>query len=391
MKPQITTLSAIVCLFLVLPSLAQDSRTWTGKWGNRKYGTSGPLKCVAKESKPGVWNAVFSGKFKGSPFSFKVAFQGKPNRQGAQLSGTSTVQGGRYQWSGAIRDRQLSGSYKASNGNYGEFTLNEVGAAPKPKTPGTTSPSTPAATREETKYEISSGDEILFVGNSYMANEGGVYNYLTAALEKKRVKLRTRKLIYFGRPLKEMMKPEVRRQIESGASAAVVFTSGEVDIMKQFAGGIKQAGKKPVIFMSWEARHPGNRATATQYTEATKQAVQRMRQMERETSAIIVPTAVVFHDLTIRPPEGMPRVDYLWKPSNIHQNEIGTMVNAWMFYAVLTGNSPVGMNFDMAPYVVGQKLKTNPKLPFTRDLRTALQERVWKVAQAWKSGKSHLE
>jgi hypothetical protein len=63
---KIKTLTAIVYLIAILPVVAQDNRTWTGKWGNRKYGTSGPLKCVAQESKPGVWNAVFSGTFKAS-------------------------------------------------------------------------------------------------------------------------------------------------------------------------------------------------------------------------------------------------------------------------------------------------------------------------------------
>ena len=90
--------------------------------------------------------------------------------------------------------------------------------------------------------------------------------------------------------------------------------------------------------------------------------------MERETGATIVSSAVAFHALTVRPPEGMPRIDYLWKPRNIHQNEIGTMINAWMLYAMLTGNSPVGVNFDMPPYVVGQKLKGNPDIPAFRVL-----------------------
>jgi hypothetical protein len=371
---------------------AQDSKTWEGRWSNRKYGTSGPLKCVAKESKAAQWTAVFTGTFKGSPFKFNAVFQGKANRQSTDLSGRSVVSGGRYQWNGSIQGKQLKGSYKANNGNYGEFALNESGTPKRPNTP--TSTKTPApnnTSRTADKYEIANGDSLLFIGNSFMANEGGVFNYLTAGLEKKRVKIQTKKFIYYGRPLADMGKPEVRQSIESGNFKAVVITSGRLDVMKQFDAGIRKAGMKTVVMMTWELRHPGNRSTSTYYTAASQRAVQEMRKMERETGAMIVPTAVVFHDLTIRPPTGMPRVDYLWKPRNIHQNEIGTMVNSWMLYAIMTGNSPVGLNFDMQPYVVGQKLKSNPDIRFTRELRTALQERVWKVAQAWKAGKTHLE
>lgn len=380
-------LIASIYLLTTAFAVGQDSRTWVGKWNNRKYGTSGPLKCVAQESKPGQWNATFSGTFQGDRFEFRASYQGQDNRQGTALSGQSTISGSRYQWTGKIQGRQLSGSYKAVNGNYGEFLLNEAGSTGR-----TTPQSEPSPNdRVASTYEIKNGDRLLFIGNSFMANEGGVYNYLAEALKKNRVEISVDKQINYGKPLREMMKPDVRRAIEAGNADAVVITSGRLDIMKQFAGGIRQNGMKTVVFMTWELRHPGNRATTDQYTEATRKAVREMRQMERETGAIIVPAAVAFHDLTVRPPEGMPRVDYLWKPMNIHQNEIGTMVNAWMLYAVLTGNSPVGMNFDMPPYVVGQKLKDNPDIRFTRDLRTELQERVWEVAQAWKTGQSHLE
>jgi len=379
----------IICLMHVSsPVAAQDQKTWTGKWNNRKYGTSGPLKCVAGDPRAGQWNAVFTGTFKGDPFKFRAAFHGKAGRQSTDLSGQSTIRGARYQWTGKIQGRQLTGSYKAANGNYGEFQLNETGGSGRSPSPKSAATDTK---RAAARYEIKNGDRLLFIGNSFMANEGGVFNYLAAALQKNRVSTNVDKQINYGKALREMMKPEVRSAIEAGDAAAVVITSGQLDIMKRFDGGIRQAGMKTVVFMTWELRHPGNRATTSQYTEATRKAVQEMRRMERETGAMIVPAAVAFHSLTTRPPEGMPRVDYLWKPRNIHQNELGTMVNAWMLYSVLTGNSPVGVNFDMPPYVVGQKVKSEPDIRFTRDLRTALQERVWEVAQVWKAGKSHLE
>jgi hypothetical protein len=46
-------LIAGIYLTIVSSADGQDAQTWVGKWNNRKYGTSGPLKCVAKESKAG--------------------------------------------------------------------------------------------------------------------------------------------------------------------------------------------------------------------------------------------------------------------------------------------------------------------------------------------------
>ena len=143
--------------------------------------------------------------------------------------------------------------------------------------------------------------------------------------------------------------------------------------------------------MTWETKHPGNRATENQYTAATRRSVLAMRELERETGATIIPAAVLFHDLTVRPPDEVPRVDYLWKERNIHQNALGTMANALLMSAVLTGESPARLNFDFPPYIVGQKFRDEPGLRFTRDMRETLQYRAWAVAQAWVKGTSHLE
>ena len=187
-----------------------------------------------------------------------------------------------------------------------------------------------------------------------------------------------------------MLHPTAARKI-AGEFDSVVITSGERDVMQQFDKRIQQEGKKTIVFMTWESRHPGNNATKSQYTSSTRRIVREMRQMEKSTGATIIPAAVVFHDLTMRPPDGVSRIDFLWKERNSHQNEIGTLVNAWMLYAILMAESPVGLNFDMPPYVVGQKIQSDPSIRLSRELRLELQQRVWQVAQAWRSGKCHLE
>jgi hypothetical protein len=142
---------------------------------------------------------------------------------------------------------QLTGSYKAANGNYGEFQLNETGTTGR----AASSTSPPAAAGSSASpYELKNGDRLLFIGNSFMANEGGVFNYLAAALQKNRVQISVDKQINYGKPLREMMKPEVRAAIEKGDADAVVITSGQLAIMKQFDGGIRQAGMNTVVFMT---------------------------------------------------------------------------------------------------------------------------------------------
>jgi hypothetical protein len=119
-------------LFLVLwliavPLLAEGpSRTWEGTWNNRKYGTKGPLKCVASEIKPGEWKGKFTGTFQGDPFDYEATFTSKEGRnQQLDLAGKATIRGHRYEWTGVMGGTTLRGKYKSSVGYFGEFVLKE--------------------------------------------------------------------------------------------------------------------------------------------------------------------------------------------------------------------------------------------------------------------------
>jgi hypothetical protein len=104
---------------------AGEEKVWEGKWNNKRFGTSGPLKCVATETEQGKWKATFSGKFQGESFSYDVMFDAKPGKSQTDLSGTATVSGQGYQWTGTIKGNQLRGKYKSDGANFGEFTLTE--------------------------------------------------------------------------------------------------------------------------------------------------------------------------------------------------------------------------------------------------------------------------
>lgn len=378
----------ILLIMLVPFADAAEERVFEGPWNNRRTGSSGTMICTASEVAPGKWKAAFRGTFQGNPFEYQVDFQSIASRAGNELAGATTIDGQQYQWKGTLVASQLRGQYQASNGWNGEFTLNET-AASRRNVPLSVEPE--SIEEVAIKPVINDGDHLLFVGNSFMANDGGVYNYLEVALRKRGIEITHESIIAVDKSLNDMVTREVGLAMMSSKVDVIVITSGDPKIMKQFATKIKDSEKRLVVFMTWEEKHPGNRATLPQYTAATRKAVRTMRQLEKETGATIIPAAVFYHDLTVSPPDGMPRIDYLWRKGEIHQNAIGTMANALLMSAMLTGKSPAGLNFDLPPFIVGQQLQDEPELRLTRELRETLQYRAWAVAQSWVKGKSHLE
>ncbi len=105
---------------------AVKEKTFTGTWNNRKYNSSGPLKCVARPGKNGNVVATFTGTFKGDPFKYDVEFQARPGKNQIDLSGKATISGHFYKWTGSLTGGRLRGKYLGSNGYNGEFILNEM-------------------------------------------------------------------------------------------------------------------------------------------------------------------------------------------------------------------------------------------------------------------------
>jgi len=56
------------------------------------------------------------------------------------------------------------------------------------------------------------------------------------------------------------------------------------------------------------------------------------------------------------------------------------MANALLMNAMLTGEWPAGINFDLPPLIVRQRLQDEPELRLTRDLRETIQYREWAIA-----------
>lgn len=103
----------------------EESRTFEGTWNNKKYNTSGTMKCVAKPGKDGKWSATFSGVFMGESFSYTVTFTEKKGQGQSDLSGNAEVKNQKYDWTGTLKSNTLTGKYRSNGGYYGEFVLKE--------------------------------------------------------------------------------------------------------------------------------------------------------------------------------------------------------------------------------------------------------------------------
>lgn len=123
-------LAGLLVLVLLItpnrPAGAADvpvNKAWSGTWNNRKYNTTGALTCTVVGEQNGQWIAKFTGTALGKPISYTALMTPKASGANTALSGTTKVDGFDYQWSGTVAGKSLNGSYRASNGNNGEFRL----------------------------------------------------------------------------------------------------------------------------------------------------------------------------------------------------------------------------------------------------------------------------
>jgi hypothetical protein len=98
---------------------------WAGTWMNRKYNTSGPLKCTATRKDDATSDAVFEGTFMRDPFKYSAVVNTKAEKSQTLLSGTTDLDGDRYEWTGYVRGRILFGQFRSLKGHNGEFRLEQ--------------------------------------------------------------------------------------------------------------------------------------------------------------------------------------------------------------------------------------------------------------------------
>jgi hypothetical protein len=124
----ILLLSPALLAIVLNSGMAQDKaeKTWQGTWNNRRFGTSGQMRCTATIKDDKTWEATFDGTGAGRRFTHKVTINVTKKGDRSLLEGTATIDGDTYRWSGNVAGRVLYGRYRANGGNNGEFRLQEA-------------------------------------------------------------------------------------------------------------------------------------------------------------------------------------------------------------------------------------------------------------------------
>lgn len=250
---------------------------------------------------------------------------------------------------------------------------------------------------------VMDGDRVRFVGNSYTGNYGGLNNYVAAAVAAGQQGLWLQTFPqdqswFFGQPLSGMTSALDAIESEEPYETCV-FTSGSLGTMRTFATTLSSLCTNVVLYATWEGANPV--VDGPSYASRIETVLSNARQLESEFPQLrVVPAALVFYDLSVEPLFDVPRLDYLNRSENIHQNGLGTIVNSYVFYAVLTGESPLDVLYDyngaQGPAIAdGETIGlADEQAPFSgggtvvydAEAREAVQRRVWTLVEQWYAG-----
>lgn len=111
--------AAMMFLFSAPEAAAAD--VYSGQWNNRKFGTKGTMIATLTKGQGNNWTGVFTGIALGKNYRYTTRFTSRMQQGKLMLVGNSNIDGDTYKWAAFIVGSQLSGSYRASNGNNGNF------------------------------------------------------------------------------------------------------------------------------------------------------------------------------------------------------------------------------------------------------------------------------
>ena len=126
--PQALALLLLALAFSASANVASaedENKAWSGKWNNKKFGTSGTIICKVTSKDKSTWKATFSGRALGKPYTYDVSLTATKQGDKIVLKGTHSIRRDRYQWAGEIQGKSLRGQYRSSSGNNGTFSMEE--------------------------------------------------------------------------------------------------------------------------------------------------------------------------------------------------------------------------------------------------------------------------
>jgi hypothetical protein len=202
------------------------------------------------------------------------------------------------------------------------------------------------------RASIADGDAVFFVGNSYFdswSRDLPVWVSAVGAAVEPPIAIRTGK---FNQPgsmrLAWFLKQSgVRAALASKAYKVYVIQGDErepVDepegfkqAVRDFKREIEAANGTMMLFMTW------NQALGTDFYAELERTFDALRD---ELDLPIIPVGQIYDDCQKDPFEGYPANTSWLTHEDLHQNEIGSAVNAYATFAMLTGIDPDGVQFD---------------------------------------------
>lgn len=202
---------------------------------------------------------------------------------------------------------------------------------------------------------LPAGGSVFFVGNSFFGWQDRPLPQWVASLGtavQPPVRLQVGADIVFGdAPLREFLDhPATQEALASRRYDVFVLQGHELEAVDEreefhasvraFDAAVTAAGGRTALFMTWDFPYrPFIDEVAASYDA-----------IGRELGAPVIPAGLVYDDCRRDPPPG--EVPYFLTASpehpegDLHQNEKGSLVNAYATFAVLTGRNPQGAVFE---------------------------------------------
>lgn len=239
---------------------------------------------------------------------------------------------------------------------------------------------------------VSNNARIFFVGNSYTGTSGSLHEYVKRAFAAATPSLTiyTEESISWARDVDYMWD-------SSGAPARIRTGNWDVVVLQGFWSGIDYPagtlamlqrtaarfdslasahGAQLVLFMPWTGNPLASWMSAGKFHTDMTAFTTNYNALGVTLGCPVAPCARIWHSLTDTLPRAGLARDYLYG-DDLHQNNLSSYLNSWIFYAVLTGRTPVGLDYTYT---------TVSNVTYDAALRTAMQQRVWSIIQNEYSG-----
>lgn len=199
------------------------------------------------------------------------------------------------------------------------------------------------------------GGAVYFVGNSFFGWQDRPLPQWVAALGaavEPPVPLEVDATIVFGdAPLRALVDlPRTREALASHRFDVFVLQGHELEAVdereafhatvRDFHAAATAAGARTVLFMTW----------GFPYRPFIAEVAASYDAIGRELGIPVIPAGLVYEDFRRDPPPG--QVPYVLTASpehpegDLHQNALGSLVNAYVTFAMLTGRDPAGATFE---------------------------------------------